>query len=400
MADTLLLFTLLVAASAIGWLVARWQISRSMRAQDRLANDYFKGLNYLLNEEPDKAIEIFLQLAENRPPDSYRIGRQTNLEVIDTHLALGSLFRRRGEMDKAIRFHKHIIAQPHLTEHQRTSALRELARDYLQAGLLDRAERLFSELSQRDSGDHYSARQLLDIYEQEKDWGKAILQAEKLQGDEPQFSAALLAHFHCELAEQALGVGQIEEARRSIRQARRYRPQHPRACIVSGDIANAEGDLAQALTDYQQACEIEPDSFVLLGQKMLALVETLDELQSFSQWLDAFANKSQQTSAFILLSHILSKQSPEQAIHKLMEVLDQRPTIRGLEALVNLLHEHHMNLSEVHPDAIAALMKKLKGTQSRYRCKECGYSGSEHHWLCPSCRNWDTTQVIRGPWGD
>lgn len=400
MADTFLLFGLLVTAVAIGWAVARWQNMSALREQDRLANDYFRGLNYLLNEEPDKAIEIFLKLAERQSPESYRIGRQTSADVIDTHLALGSLFRRRGEMDKAIRFHKHIIAQPHLSEQQRTTALRELAQDYLRAGLLDRAERLFSELLDRDMRDSQSARQLLDIYEQEKDWVKAIAQAERLQGEEPQFSSNLLAHFHCERAEQSLSQGDFESARKALRQARRYKAKHPRASLIGGDIAKGEGELGLALSEYEAACESQPELFVLIGARMLAVAEQLENVPNFEKWLDHFAKKSGQTSAFIMMAHLISRHDIQEAVDTLMQMLDEQPTIRGLEALVNVVHEHGLDLSQINPDAIAQLMKKLRDTQPRYRCKECGYSGSEHHWLCPSCRNWDTTHVVSGPWGD
>ncbi len=400
MTQSITVFLLLVLAAAAGWLVARIQALREIKKHGRMANDYFRGLNFLLNEEPDKAIDIFLELAEKRTPSGYRVRGHASSEVVDTHMALGSLFRRRGEMDKAIRFHKHIIAQPQLTDRQRTQALRELARDYLQAGLLDRAERLFSELVDRESGDLGPAHQLLDIYQQEKDWDKAIDQALKLQVSEPQYSASVLAHFYCELAQQALSHGDEEGALKSLRQARRYQATHPRASLIEGDLAWRQGQPQKALTAYQKACELDPESFVLVGDTMLAAAESLSDQQQLLEWLLSFCKKNQQTAAFTMAAQLMAVKNPQKAVKFLLDALEARPTIRGLEALVKLLHDQSMTLAEVSPDLIGELMMRLRQAQARYRCKECGFSGSEHHWLCPSCRHWDTTRLVQGPWGD
>jgi len=242
MAEGIALFLLLFFALGLGWALARWQFRRERRREERVSNHYFRGLNYLLNEEPDKAIDIFLELAERKSNGGPSRRRHINHEVIDTHLALGSLFRRRGEMDKAIRFHKHIIAQPNLTEEQRTQALKALGRDYLKAGLLDRAERLFSQLVERQPGDNQPAQQLLDIYQQEKDWPQAIEQAQHLHAEAPDQTGALLAQFYCELAEQALRQNDAAQAQKALRQARRYQSDHPRAHIVAGHMAQSNDE--------------------------------------------------------------------------------------------------------------------------------------------------------------
>lgn len=398
--EMLLFLVLVVVAIGAGWALGRWQTSTELRRQNSLANHYFRGLNYLLNEEPDKAIEIFLQLAEREPSRSYRMGRQASHDVIETHLALGSLFRRRGEMDKAIRFHKHIIAQPHLNEAQRTQALRELGRDYLQAGLLDRAERLFSELIEREKGDTQPTRQLMDIYQQEKDWSKAIEQAQHLQMQEPEESNFLLAQYNCELAEQALARDDTEGAKKALRQAKRYKPGHPRAMILSGDMARLKGDQAGAISEYIKACEADPEVFVLLGELMLEAHEQLAQVDEFMEWLRDFWGTSQLSAALILLATLQAKKDPQVGVKTLLDGLEKRVTINGLEALVHLLHQHQMSLAEVDPELIVRLMSDLRSAQARYRCKQCGFSSSEHHWLCPSCRQWGTTRLVQGPWGN
>lgn len=398
--EMLLFLVFMIVAIGTGWGLGRWQASRELRRQNYLANHYFKGLNYLLNEEPDKAIEIFLQLAERKTSTTYRMGRQASHDVIETHLALGSLFRRRGEMDKAIRFHKHIIAQPHLNEAQRTQALRELGRDYLQAGLLDRAERLFSELIEREQGDMQPTRQLMDIYQQEKDWAKAIEQAQHLQTQAPDESNLLLAQYNCELAEQALARDDAESATKALRQAKRYKPGHPRALILSGHMARLRGDHAAAINDYIKACEADPEVFVLLDELMLSAHEQLNQVDEFIEWLSGFWGTSHLSAALISLATLQAKRDPQSGVQTLLDGLEKRVTINGLEALVHILHEHNMSLAEVDPELVGRLMKELRNAQARYRCKQCGFSSSEHHWLCPSCRHWGTTRLVQGPWGD
>jgi len=400
MVESIFFLILLVGALALGWGIARWQNAKEIAHQERRANRYFQGLNYLLNEEPDKAIEIFLQLAEKKPSRLYKAGRQASLDVIDTHLALGSLFRRRGEMDKAIRFHKHIIAQPHLTESQRIAALKELGRDYLQAGLLDRAERLFSELIERQHGEFQPTRQLMDIYQQEKDWEKAITQAQRLKEDESVNSEALLAQFYCELADQARRKGDMEQVQKALRQARRYRPSHPRASMIGGEVAWSSGDMDSAIAEFSKACESDPDVFVLVGDRLREAHEHNHQVEKFIEWLESFYARTPTTPALIMLATLQAQKDPSRGVATLLDGLEKRPTIRGLDALVSLLHSNEMSLSQVNPDLIGQLMKKLKDAQARYQCKQCGFSSSEHHWMCPSCRHWDTTRLIQGPWGD
>ena len=180
-----------VAAWSGWWAATRAHMRGERRQRNAISSNYFKGLNYLLNEQPDKAIEVFLKLAE------------INTETAETHLALGNLFRRRGEVDKAIRFHRHIIGRSNLSEQHRTQALLELGEDYMRAGLLDRAEKLFSELAEDGRYSEVAIRSLLSIYQQEKDWKNAIVQARRLEQVRDRDTSALIAQFHCELAAEA-----------------------------------------------------------------------------------------------------------------------------------------------------------------------------------------------------
>ncbi len=400
MAEGIALFLLLFFALGLGWALARWQFRRERRREERVSNHYFRGLNYLLNEEPDKAIDIFLELAERKSNGGPSRRRHINHEVIDTHLALGSLFRRRGEMDKAIRFHKHIIAQPNLTEEQRTQALKALGRDYLKAGLLDRAERLFSQLVERQPGDNQPAQQLLDIYQQEKDWPQAIEQAQHLHAEAPDQTGALLAQFYCELAEQALRQNDAAQAQKALRQARRYQSDHPRAHIVAGHMAQSNDEPDKAIAHFQQACEKDPQSFVLISEHLMACHQNQGTLQALQAWLEQFVDLNSLSSATIMLANLRARSDVDEGVSVLVKGLENHPTIRGLEALVDLLAQHGRTLASVDPGMIGQLMARLREAQPRYRCKECGYSSSQHHWCCPSCRQWGSTRLVAGPWGD
>ena len=191
-----LLWLLLPLAAASGWLAARRGV-RGTKAQlmPELSSDYFQGLNYLLNEQPDKAIEVFVRMLE------------VNSDTVETHLALGNLFRRRGEVDRAIHIHQNLIARPTLKPEQRTQALMELGQDYMRAGLLDRAESLFEELVQVDAHTAAALQQLLVIYQQEKDWDRAIQTARRLGVVSGRNMAPVIAQYYCELAARIVGQG-------------------------------------------------------------------------------------------------------------------------------------------------------------------------------------------------
>src|SRR5215470_5981560 len=199
---------LLPIAALSGWILGRRGSERSRRAGvSELSSSYFRGLNYLLNEQPDKAIEVFLKLAE------------FNRDTVETHLALGNLFRRRGEVDRAIRVHQHLIARPNLSNDEKTVALLELGEDYMRAGLLDRAETLFSDLVAMDAHVPSALRHLISIYQHEKDWSKAIDHARRLERISGESEGAVIAQFHCEQAEQERNARNFTAAHKHLEEA-------------------------------------------------------------------------------------------------------------------------------------------------------------------------------------
>jgi len=381
------LFLLLPLAAATGWWLGRRRNSNLERHSFLLSSKYSRGLNYLLNEQPDKAIEVFLEIAE------------INRDTIETHLALGSLFRRRGEIDKAIRFHKHIMTRPNLSNEQRWQALQELGEDYLHAGLLDRAEKLFQELFQLDPKADLPARRLLAIYQQEKDWERAVMMAQSLSADSKDRDV-MIAHFHCEIAVCALQSGDDEAARQALRQARRYDPDSPRPRLIEGDLAWQQDQAGEAIEHYRAACALNPDCTLLVLGRVMDGYAGLGRVDEAEAWLEQL-NQSSSTSTIVLAqARLIAQRNPRKAADLVLEHMTKRATVRGLEFLMDLLVEHGVSLERVDPVLVRELLKGLLRDQPIYRCHHCGFSGTTHHWMCPSCRRWNTTRVIRGILGE
>ncbi len=387
MNEILWLFLLLPVAAASGWYLAAFRSRGKVRQSSRLSRNYFRGLNYLLNEESDKAIELFMEIAE------------VNRDTVETHLALGKLFRRRGEMDKAIRFHKHIISRPNLSDDQRGQALMALGEDYMQAGLLDRAERLFSELLVIAPGDPAPVRQLLAIYQQEKDWAKAIDMAAHL-GTEKDDVRQMVAQFHCEQAEMALADDDADRVMSALRQARRYDPKHPRSRLLEAALAHRRGQWLKVGQLLREACELEPGCLVGSIDKLLESHRRTDMLDQLMSWLGSMVDRHRSTTATLALAELLLDDDPEAALAVLLEQLAHRPSVKGLEHLMALLHEQKVGFDRVEPERIRDLARSLLKGQPSYRCSQCGFSGNSLHWLCPSCRQWNTTRAITGVLGE
>ena len=243
-----LLLLLLPVAAASGWFAAmRSQRSKTVNKNGNLSEHYFKGLNYLLNEQPDKAIEVFIEMLE------------VDSETVETHLALGNLFRRRGEVDRAIRIHQNIIARPTLKRNQRALALYELGQDYMRAGLLDRAENLFLELLEIGEYSNQALIQLIEIYEQERDWENAIEIAHKIEFSTGQKMNAVIAHYFCELSEKAMRKNEMSKAQEWVKKALAVDKNCVRASILQGRIAHANNNCKAAIEAYKRVEKQDPD---------------------------------------------------------------------------------------------------------------------------------------------
>lgn len=383
------LLALLPVVLACGWWLGRRTVrQRHRQTRSDLSSDYFRGLNYLLNEQPDKAIEVFLELAE------------INQDTVETHLALGNLFRRRGETDKAIRFHRHIMTRPQLSEQHRTQALLELGEDYMRAGLLDRAEKLYSELADQGRFSEMAVRNLLAIYQQEKDWPSAIVQARTLATVTGEPSDALIAQFYCELADSAQARGDRDTVLSQLASARHHHRDSPRAFLIEASLAIEEDRIEDALAADRAACERDPELISLVLDRLIESHRREERLEELHEWLADLAGRTSIIAPLLGLARLEVERDPARAIETLLDRLEQRPNVRGLHYLVDLLAQHGQQMDAIDPGLLTRLMDRLMQDQPRFRCEQCGFSGRTWHWQCPSCRQWETTRPVTGVLGE
>ncbi|KAA9132055.1 lipopolysaccharide assembly protein LapB [Marinihelvus fidelis] len=378
-----------IAAALLGGWFARKLSRRGERKRNRVfSRRYFQGLNYLLSEQPDKAIQVFLEMAE------------VNKDTVETHLALGSLFRRRGEVDRAIRLHQNIISKHNLDESQRTKALLELGEDYMRAGLFDRAERLFSELTQRGAHAPPALRHLLDIYQQEKDWPKSLEMAEKLEALTGERMGAYMAHFCCELAEKAIQEQAFEDARKQLRAARRHDPQSIRARLLLARIARLQAHHSEALDLYEEIVDMDSDFIPQVLEDYLACAQAAGEEERVDPHLRDWCERHRSTSAVLKLAAMIQEADGiDAAAQFLADELSRNPSVRGLDRLIELKLNGGPEI-ESGDEILRAVAQRLLARQPTHRCAHCGYSGHTHYWQCPSCKQWGTTRVIHGVLGD
>lgn len=384
-----LLLALIPAAAWGGWVLAKSTTRRRELKRNRhFSNRYFQGLNYLLDEQPDKAIAVFIEMAE------------VNTDTVETHLALGNLFRRRGEVERAIRVHQNIISKSGLDERQKTRALLELGEDYMRAGLFDRAEKLFKELTERESHSPSALRHLLDIYQQEKDWEQALLHAQKLETVTDEDMGLVMAHFCCEMAELESAENNPTAARKHLRQARRYFPESIRARFILARIARAQEMYTEALDVYEEIAGMDSEYIHELLSDYLECAQEAGMFdrarEKMDEWMESYDGIS------LLLSRttvIRDEQGLAAATQFLADALTHRPSVQGLDRLIEFKLEGGPE-AESGDEILRAVAQKLLTRQPSYRCTHCGYAGHSHHWQCPSCKNWSTTRTIRGVLGE
>ncbi|QBB70354.1 lipopolysaccharide assembly protein LapB [Pseudolysobacter antarcticus] len=385
-----LMVLLLPLAAWSGWIIARRGSERSSGVRvNELSSSYFRGLNYLLNEQPDKAIEVFLKLAE------------FNRDTVETHLALGNLFRRRGEVDRAIRVHQHLIARTNLSSEEKTVALLELGEDYMRAGLLDRAEALFIDLVAMEAQVPSALRHLIGIFQHERDWSKAIAHAHRLEEISDESQGALIAQFHCELAEQMRARGELDEAREQISHAFFSEARCVRASILLGQIERAEGRLEPAMNAFEDVADYDVDFVQEILSPLLDCYARAQQMQRAEKFLLGVMDKHQGISPVLALTRLYATtRSEPEAIQFLAGQLRQRPSVRGLVELIQAsmgkssgeARENYLILSDV--------TRKLLEGQALYRCTSCGFGAKAHHWQCPTCKNWNTIRPIHGVVGE
>jgi lipopolysaccharide biosynthesis regulator YciM len=367
---------------ALGWTAARIDLKHLLYESSALPRSYFRGLNFLLNEQPDKAIEAFLEAAKLDP------------ETVELHFALGSLFRRRGETDRAIRVHLNLIERDasltQLTDEQRLHALSELGQDYLKAGLLDRAEAMFLKL-RGTARDEEALRFLLEIYQQEKEWGKAITMAESLPEHLHHTWQKDVANFYCELAADAILNGEGVEARRLLDEALAANRKCVRATILQGELAWSEGNAQAAIDAWKR---IEPQSADYLALVAAKLAEAHQKIGRAEQGIQLLRGYLERHSSLDLLDAVyraeLASGGPTAAYSLVRDELRRNPTLLGLDKLLEaeLLSAPPERRADV--ELVKNLIHNHTRRVARYRCDQCGFKARQFYWRCPACGGWET----------
>jgi lipopolysaccharide assembly protein B len=355
----------------------------------QIPKDYFVGLNYLINEQPDKAVDVFIKVLE------------VNTDTVDMHLTLGNLFRKRGELDRAIRIHQNLIARPQLDQEQRIKALSELAQDYLHSGWLDRAERILLELIEFNKENTANYRQLLYIYEQQKDWRQALEIANQLAFSNVAEMQMRIAHYYCELAEEANANGRVEQVQENLHKALAHDKNCVRANILLGRLLAQSEQYKAAIKCYKQVKEQDPDYLSEVIAPIAGCYEKLGMEDEFIKYFESYLKEHPRISLTLTLFERIKKQKGAVvAMDFLTEQVNNTLSLRGLRRLLDL----YMADADLNTKNRLALLQrfvdKLLESKPIYRCVNCGFAGKHLYWQCPSCKRWSTVKPIHGLEGD
>jgi lipopolysaccharide biosynthesis regulator YciM len=358
----------------LGWVAARIDIRRIVSESRALPSSYFKGLNFLLNEQPDKAIEAFIEVVKVDP------------ETIELHFALGSLFRRRGEYDRAIRMHQNLLERPGLGADQKLIALAELGQDYLKAGILDRAEEAFRKLEKSPQA-AAARRHLLEIYEQEKDWDRAIEMTKLVQPDPRD-----LAQYYCELAAAESAESRPDAARRHLEAALEANRKCVRASLLLGDLDKSQGNLDHAMEHWKRVESQNPAYLALVAQRLLDAYRDAGRAEEGLTLLTGYLERYPSLDLLdTVFQHTLEAKGPEQAYALVRDELKRNPTLLGLDRLLEA-QIIGAGSSDKRRDLelVRSLVHGHTRRLARYRCETCGFKARQFHWRCPACGGWET----------
>ena len=365
---------------AAGWgataAYAEYRRRRRVRRRER----YLEGLRFLLDDNRERALEVFLGLAANDD------------ETIDTHFALGSLYRRRGEVDRAIRVHQHLVARPGLQPRYRDAAMTELARDYIRAGLYDRAEKLLLELADHGGEPAAALAYLVRIAELQHDWPQAAAMHERLSSVGVPEQPGAIAHYYCEMAEAALARRDFDAAREYLRSARGEQEDFGRGAILRGDLARMEGDPQVALQFYRRVVRRDFHLLALVLPRLAEAARQAGDPDVFHDSLRELLQNGVGNRSEIAYAAIVSGYYDDPVI--LDCVRELLVTDSDLRDLTGALLPAGVEPTEAQLRSVAAALRNVVLRHARYRCSECGLDSSTFLWQCPGCKSWDTLRGI------
>ncbi len=389
--DNVGIYLLLLLAVSAGWALGHFgTLPKRLknRSSSDIFADYFVGLNYLLNDEPDEAVDTFIKALE------------INSKTIETHLAFGALLRRRGKVDKAIKVHQALLERPGLEPAFSAATRIQLAIDYISAGLLDRAERLMTEvLGEGGEGKWEALQHLVTIYQTEKDWSKAIDCSSMLLSNSSfkknSELRAAAAHYCCELAEELLAANQDKKAREKIRKAFTFDRKNVRASLLQAKAEQSAGNYKAAIKELLRIRTNSPEFVSSILAPLAECYEHLENAAEYEKLLTSLLPEEPDVSVVLALSNLIIKRSGEAAAIKFLNTyLLKKPSFAGLVELLRLQSSNTDVQVTSNLKLLQQLVDKLLQRKSTYQCHHCGYETKKLYWMCPSCQKWDKIKPI------
>ncbi len=382
-----LLFLLLPVAAAYGWYMGRRSAQQTKQDEaNRLSRDYVAGVNFLLSNQQDKAVDLFLDMLKE------------DTGTVEAHLTLGNLFRSRGEVDRAIRIHQTLMESASLSYDQRLLAVQQLGRDYMAAGMYDRAEDMFNQLVDETDFRIGALQQLLQIYQATSEWQKAIDVAERLVKLGKDKQRGEIAHFYCELALQQMGNDDMDRAMALLKKGAAADRTSPRVSIMIGRVLIAKGDYAKAMESLLRVIDEDKE----LVSETLEMLQTcylqLGKNNEWAEFLTRCVEENVGATADLMLAEIIDqREGQDQAQVTVTRQLQRHPTMRVFHKLMDYhLHDAEEGRAKESLMALRAMVGEQIRSKPRYRCQKCGFTAFTMYWHCPSCRAWSTVKPIRG----
>lgn len=377
---------LIFAALLIFYAGKQFGKKRQARKSAETARRYFKGLSYVLNEQPDRAIDLFVELIK------------VDSETVETHFALGNLYRQRGETERAIRIHQNICNRPALPEAHLSHAQYELGLDYFHAGILDRAEAIFTEQLNDTFYRQSSLKMLLQLYQKTKEWDKAVTIANELRRELPQDFVPVLAHFYCELAENHLSKAEFDAGLSMLSSALDVDKRNVRANLISAKIYLAKGDKDSARSRLKAILQQDATLF----SEAIPLIDDVCETgdQHYALLKEAIDSGAGASSVLALAQRIQAQSGDRAAGEFLIEQLKVRPSLRELHQLVELHVANATGSTRQSLELLRDILARLNQEAHRFHCQRCGFHGSKMYWRCPTCKTWNSVKPITGIVGE
>ena len=384
-------FLLLPVAAGYGWFMGQNSIKqKDQTAKQDLSIKYSTGLNYLLSNQQDKAID---QLIEALKVEN---------DTVEAHFAMANLFRRRGELDRALRVHEHLVRHANLPAKDKQHAIFELAKDFLSAGLYDRAEVMFNKSLKSKLYGTKSLHYLMQIYQSTKDWPQGIaLKKEIIKSKEKKLLHSL-ANFYCELATQALAKDEFIQVLELLENALNYDKNSCRANFLMAEIYENHQQYNEAARCYRDIYIQDQDFFLDVIEKMQQCYKELNLHDEFFIFIKNVYEQTHSTSALITyLAFIEETKGKQKAEEYMLLALKKRPTIRGFKHFIKMqINGSEQDKQQETLAMITELISAYLQEKPRYNCRNCGFDSSTHYWACPSCHGWEQIKPVRGLEGE